>query len=136
DGEMVRIEPRRRVGPRFWRMIDDRNSERVEPPRNCFADGTHAEDADGAVTQRRLGQRIGFLQPFAGAKITLSLRKFPNRVQQQSERGVGDFLGQYFGRVGYDDAARARRFGIDMVVADAKARNDLQFGKASYEGVA
>jgi hypothetical protein len=64
------------------------------------------------------------------------LRKFPHRAQQQCNRCVGDFLGQYFGRVGHDDAARRRRFGIDMVVADAEARNDLQLRKAFHERLA
>ena len=68
------------------------------------------------------------LQPFAGAQIALGLRKFAHRAEQQAERGVGDLLVEHVRRVGDDDAVRARPFGVDVVVADAEARNLSSFG--------
>ncbi len=69
------------------------------------------------------------LRPFAGAHIALGLGKFAHGAQQQTERGVGDLLGQHVGRVGDGDAVRAGPGGVDVVVADAEGRDDLEPGK-------
>ena len=85
---------------------------------------------DGAVAQARLAERVVLLAPFPGPQITLGLRKLAHGAQQQPERGVGDLLGQHVGRVGERNAMRAqpsRR--IDVVVADAEGRDDLQLAE-------
>ena len=74
-----------------------------------------------------LGERILLLEPFAGAQKTLGLGKFAHRAEQQPERGVGDLFGQHVGRIG-DHDVRAGPFDVHVVVADAEAENELEFG--------
>ena len=114
-------------------MVDDRHAERREPPRERLADASHADHADRAVAQRRLGERIVLLQPFAGAQIALGLRKLAHGAEQQPERRIGHLLGEHVGRVGGDDAVLARPLGVDMVVADAKTRHDLEAREARHQ---
>ena len=123
----------RQFAPRLPRVVDDRHLHGVKPARDGLADRAHAHKADGAVAQRCFGERIVPLTPLADAQIALRLRKFTNRAEQQAERGVGDFLGQHIRRVGEDDAVRGGPFDIHVVIADAKARDDLQFGKPRHE---
>ena len=114
-------------------VIDHRHAEGLQPARDRLADAAHADHADGAIAQRRLGERILPLRPFAGAQKALGLRKFAHRAEQEAERGVGHLLVQYFRRVGDDDAVRARPLGVDVIVADAEARDLLELGKALHE---
>ena len=116
-------------------MIGDRRAERLEPPRDRHADASHADHADGAVAQRRPAQGIGALAPFAGAQIALGLRQLADRAQEQADRGVGDLLGEHVGRVGDDDAAARGRGDVDMVVADAEARDDVEVGQPGHERI-
>ena len=83
--------------------------------------------------KRRPAQRIGLLLPFAGTQVTLGLGEFPHRAQQQAECGVGDLLVEHVRGVGDDDAVRAGPFGVDVVVADAEARHDLELGQPLHE---
>jgi hypothetical protein len=69
-----------------------------------------------------------------GAQILIGLREFADGVQQEAERSVGDFLVEHFRRVGDDDAVLARPLGVDVVVADAEARNLLELRKFLHEG--
>ena len=64
-----------KLGPLVPRVIDDRHAEGLEPARDGDADAPHADEADGAVAQRRPAQRIIAFRPFAGAQITLGLRQ-------------------------------------------------------------
>src|SRR5579864_6187537 len=121
------------VAPRRAGVIDHRNAEGAEPPRDRLADGAHADHADGAVAQRRLGERIVALEPLAGAQIPLGLGKFAHRAQQQSERGIGDLFGQHAGRIGQDHIVRGGPFDVHVVVADAEARDDFELGKAFHQ---
>ena len=114
-------------------VIDHRHAEGLQPARDRLADAAHADHADGAIAQRRLGERILPLRPFSGAQKALRLRKFAHRAEQEAERGVGDFFVEHFRRVGDDDAMRARPFGVDVIVADAEARDLLELGKALHE---
>ncbi len=52
---------------------------------------------------------------------------------KQAERGIGDLLVEHVGRVGDDDAVGAGPFGVDMVIADAEARHDLELGQPLHE---
>jgi hypothetical protein len=115
-------------------VVDDGHPEGLQPARDRLADPPHANDPDGAVAQRRLGERIALRGPFAGPQIALGLRKLPHGAQQESERGVGHFLVEDVGRVGGHDAMLGRPFDVDMIVADAEARHDLQAGKARHQG--
>ena len=54
--------------------------------------------------------------------------------KQEPERGVGDLLGQHIGCIGDGDAVLAGPAGIDVVVADAERRDDLELRKARHEG--
>ena len=108
------------------RVVGDRRAERFEPPGDRHANASHADQADGAVAQRRPAQRIVALPPFAGAQIALGLRQLAHRAKQEAERGVGDLLGKHVGRMGDDDAAFAGRDGVDMVIADAETCNDVE----------
>ena len=114
------------LGPRPARVIDDRHAERLKPARDGDADAAHADQADGAVAQRRPAQRIVALAPFAGAQMAFGLRQLAHRAQEQADRGIGDFLGEHVGRVGDDDAAPRRGVGVDVVVADAEAGDDVR----------
>src|ERR1043166_580753 len=64
-----------------------------------LTDGAHSDHANGPVPQRRAGKMIGALHPLARPQIALGLRKFAHRAQEQTERGVGDLLGQDLGRI-------------------------------------
>src|SRR3974390_735181 len=57
-------------------VIDDRHGEGLQPARNRPTDAAHANYADGAVSQRGLGERVLLLEPLAGGQIALGLRKF------------------------------------------------------------
>ena len=116
------------------RVIDHRHLHGVEPARDRLADGAHADHADGAVAQRRLGERIGALDPFAGAQIALGLREFAHRAQDQPERGVGDLLVEHLRRVGDGDAVLGRPFDVDVVVADARRSRRSRASAASTSG--
>ena len=66
-----------KLRPRLARVIDDRQAEGFEPPRDRHADAAHADHADGAVAQRRPASRDSCARrPFAGAQIALGLRQF------------------------------------------------------------
>ena len=114
-------------------MVDDRHLHGFKPARNRLADRAHADQADCAVAQRRLGERIILLPPFAGPQVALRLRKFANGAKQKAERRVGDFLDEHIRRVGEDDTVRGRPFDVHMVVADPETRYDLQLGKPRHE---
>jgi hypothetical protein len=53
---------------------------------------------------------------------------------KQADRGVGNLLRQHVGRVGHHHAGGARMLGIDMVVADTEAGDDLKIGQGINEG--
>ena len=74
------------------------------------------------------------LGPVAGAQIFLGLRQFAHGAEREAQRGVGDLFVQHVRRVGDDDPVLAGPFGVDMVVADAEARHDLQLGKRRHDG--
>ena len=115
------------------RMIDHGHLHRLEPARDRLADAAHADQPDGAVAQRRLGQRIRLLRPFARAQEAFRLREFAHGAEQEAERGVGDFFGQHLRCVGHGDAVRRRPRYIDVVVADPERRKDFQSRKAPHE---
>ena len=50
----------------------------------------------------------------------------PHRGEKQADREIGDLVGQHVRGVGDDEAAPAGFRRIDMVVADAEARDDLE----------
>ena len=106
-------------------MIDDRHVEGFEPARHRLADPAEADDPDLALAQRGR-QRIGALQPLAGAQIAVDLRQLAHGRQQQADGEVGDLVGQHIRRIGDDDAALAGSLGIDIVVADAEIRDDFK----------
>jgi hypothetical protein len=83
--------------------------------------------------KRRRELVVAVLAPVAGAQIALGLRQMPHGGEQEPEGGVGDFLVEHIRRVGDDDAVSARPFGVDVVVADAEARDDLELGKARHQ---
>ena len=83
--------------------------------------------------KRRRAQRILPLQPFAGAQKAFGLRKLAHGAQQQAERGVGDLLVEHVRRVGDDDAVLGRLLDVDVVVADAEARNELELRKPRHQ---
>ena len=99
------------------------------PARDRLADPAHADDADLAVAQRADAERILLRRPEAGAEIAVGLDEFAQRGDQEPHRDVGDLLGQHIGRIGDHDVVLARVFGVDMVVADAERRHDLELGK-------
>src|ERR1700736_5830105 len=72
-------------------------------------------------------------RPLALAQIALGLRQMPYGAEQEAERGVGYFFVQHVRSVGDDDAVLARPFGVDMVVADAEAGHDFEFGETRHE---
>ena len=115
-------------------MIDHGHLHGLEPARDRLTDAAHAHHPDGTVAQGGLAERVSLLRPFAGAHIALGLRKFAHRAQQEPERGVGDLLGQHIGCIGDGDAVLAGPAGIDVVVADAERRDDLELRKARHEG--
>ena len=101
--------------------------------RDRLADAPEAEDADLAPAQRG-GQRIGPLQPLAGAQIAVHLRQLAHGGDQQAQRQISHLAGEHVGRVRDDDAALRERGGVDVVVADAEAGDDLQPRKQLDEG--
>ena len=94
-----------KLGPLVPRVVGDRQAKRFEPAGNRHANAAHTEQADAAVAQRRLAQRIVAFRPFAGAQIPLGLRQLAHGAKQEAERGVGDLLGKHVGGMGDDDAA-------------------------------
>ncbi len=77
----------------------------------------------------------GFVEPFAGAQIGVRLRELAHRREEEAHRRVGDLVGQHVRRVGDDDAPARGRLGVDMVVADAAGRENLELREAVEEGV-
>jgi hypothetical protein len=97
--------------------------------RDRLADPAHADDADLAVAQRADAERVVLGLPETGTHITVGLDEFAQGADQKAHRHVGDLLGQHIRRVGDNDVALGRVFGIDMIVADAEARHELELGQ-------
>ena len=110
---------------RLAAVVFDLQLAGFQPLGDGLADAPQAEDADLAAAQRRR-QRIGPLEPLAGAQVAVHLRQLAHGGDQQAQREVGDLAGQHVGRVRDDDAAPGQRGGIDMVVADTEAGDDLE----------
>ena len=110
-------------------MIADRHERGFEPTPDRLPDAAHADDPDLAVAQRTDAQGIVLRLPQAGAQIAVSLDELAHGRDQQAHRDVGDFFRQHVGRVGDDDIVLTRIGGIDMVVADAEARDDFKLGE-------
>ena len=123
------------VGPRLARVISDWDAEGLEPARDRTADAPHADETDGAVAQRSLGQRKFALEPLSGTQIPFGLRQLAYRAEEQPERRVGDFFGEHAGRVGDDDTALRRRRGVNVIVADAEAGDDLELRQSREQCV-
>ena len=116
------------------RVIDHRHFHCLEPARDRLANAAHADDPDGAVAQR--GRELvvaAVLFPFARAEITLGLGQLPHGCEQQPKRRIRHLLVEHVRRIGDDDAVPAGPFGVDVVVADAEARYDLELGKARHD---
>jgi len=107
-------------------VIDDRHAERLQPAGDRLADPAEPDNASRAVAKRRLGQRIGRRRPLSGPQIALGGGEFAHCHQDQAERGVGHFLGEHVRRVGDDHALLGGVARIDIVVADAEIRDDLE----------
>ena len=116
---------RRRVA----RMIGNRHERGLEPASDRLTDAAHADDPDLAVAQRADAQGIVLRLPQAGAQIAVGLDELAQGRDQKPHRDVGDLFGQHVGRVGDDDIVLARIGRIDVVVADAEARDDFELGE-------
>ena len=110
-------------------MIGHRHERGFEPAPDRLPDAAHADNADLAVAQRAGAQGIALRLPQAGAQIAVGLDEFAQGGDQKPHRDVGDLFGQHVGRVGDDDVVLARIGGIDVVVADAEACDDLELGE-------
>ena len=110
-------------------MIDHRNARGLEPASDRLADPAHADDPDLAIPQRADAQGKLLRHPEAGAQIAIGLDEFAQGRDQQPHRDVGDLFGQHVRRVGDDDVVFARVIGIDVIVADAEAGDDLELRK-------
>ena len=69
----------------------------------------------------------------ARAQIALGLRKRRTASSVSADRGVGGLGVEHAGRVGDDDPVLARPGGVDMVVADAEAGDDLQLRQLRHQ---
>ena len=107
---IVSVRDARRRPPR---VIGHRHLHGLEPARDRLPDAAHADHADGAVTQRRLAQRIGLLRPLARAQVALGLRELAHGAKEQPQRGVGDLLGEHVRRVRDGNAVRGGPLGVD-----------------------
>ena len=113
-------------------VVGDFQAQRLAASGDRLADAPEAQNAHGAPAQRR-GERKRLLQPFAGPDIAVGLREPPHGAEQQADGGVRHLLVQHVRRVRHGDAVRPGPFGVDMVIADAKARDDLELGELRHE---
>ena len=94
-----------------------RSPGRCGPCRPCRRCGRAGSPCSADTAAPSICRRAG---------SSLGLRKLAHRAQQQAERGVGDLLVEHLGRVGDGDAVLDRIFDVDVVVADAEARNEFE----------
>jgi hypothetical protein len=115
----------RHIGLPMPPVIGDGHPEPVEPPRHRLADMAEPDDANPLPSQRR-GKREGVVAPAPIAQETVGLRDTADRRQQQTDRQVGDLVVEHARCVGHHHVALGRSGGIDVIVADAEAGDDLQ----------
>jgi hypothetical protein len=110
---------------RLSAVIDDGAIETLKTFRDHFPDPAHAYDADCAIAQR-VRERIGPFAPLARAQIFFGLGQFAQRIQQERNGGIGDFVVQDVRGVRDHDPVLARPPRIDRIVADAEIGDDFE----------
>ena len=114
----VAASSRRRPSRSPWRGVTTALRDRAEPDQpERRAPGVAAEHEVPAPRPRP-----------SGADQPVALDDAPRRREHQREREVGGRLDERVGRVRRDDAGRAARLEVDVVVADGEVRDDLQLG--------
>ena len=108
--------------------VCDFHFHRRDALRDRLADTAQAEDADLSATElcRQLGPA---LFPFSSLHEAVQAHKAAAGHQDQSQRNVGNVVGQYIRRVGHLDAALLAVGDRNAIVADAEHRNDLERGE-------
>ncbi len=125
------------VGETFaWRarMIVNGNAETFQPPGDRKTDATQAIQADRAAAQRQGRQRKRTIpHPTTSPQPILRLRQLPDRIEQETDRRIGNFFGQNIRRVGNRDALVPGVNSIDAVIADPEIGDDLELLECIHE---
>ena len=105
----------------------DRQAEGAGAHRDSLTDAPHADNserlaADAVPEHAARAPPV----PVARAHQLLALGEAAGDGDDQRHRHVRGVLGQHAGRVGDDDAARARRLQVDMVHTRAEIGDQLQ----------
>ena len=122
------------AGLRIAAVIDHRHAEGLEPPRDRLADAAHADDADGAVAQRRLASADSAASSHLPARRKRSACGNSRTVQSRSPSAVSATSSfSTSGVLVTTMPCCAGPFGVDVVVADAEARDDLELREARHQ---
>ena len=109
-------------------MIDDIEPEAARAMRHRLADPAHADNAQllAADAVAEHARRTPAL-PLARPHQLLALGEAARHREDERHGHVGGIVGEHAGRVGDDDAARARGFQVDMIHARAEIGEQFQF---------
>ena len=124
-----------RVGLRLAAVIDHFDIEGRRALGDGLAYAPQSQHAHVPTRERRTQRKRAFFRPASGAQVGLRRRETAHRVQQQPHRGVGGLGVKHAGRMRHHHAARCRRLRVDVIVTDAEARHDLEFGELRHIGV-
>ena len=81
-----------------------------------------------------MGQRVVAVGwPPSGAYVAVGGRKLPHHVDHQSDRGVGDAVGEHVGGVAHPDASFGSCVDVGGVVADTEVHDGAEVGKCSHQ---
>ena len=124
EGEQLHLQLLRAGGGDVGVVADDAHAEGAQALGDEAADAAETEDADGLLEQ--LGTRVGAALPRAAGERRVRGGDVPREAQDVADGELGgrdDIRGR---RVDDHDARGGRRLDVDVVEADARARDDLE----------
>ncbi len=114
-------------------IADDFLEERAGALHDRAADAAHADDAEGQFVQAADGHEV-VTRPFARADLVGGEDELAHEGQDERGGVVGDLVGTVLGGVGDGDPALPAVLQVNVVHADAVARDHLQVRALVHDG--
>ena len=115
------------VGLRAPAVVDDVEPEGADARRDRLADPPEPEDAHGRPRSEGLSGKAPFA-PLPGAQVSLGLRQLAHRHDHEAIAVSATSSSSTPGVLVTMTPCSRRPFGVDVVVADAEAGDDLELG--------